>query len=153
MKKLVFLIFLLQPFSTVLASDESLASTMLELDTALFATFNECENPEKLLEHAAYYDEDVEFYHDNGGVTWDRKSMITNTEKNVCGNFKRELIPSSFEVHPIKGFGAITKGVHVFCQMGSQECEGKADFVMIWRHHEDKWQITRVLSYGHRGNN
>jgi hypothetical protein len=125
---------------------------MLELDTDIFATFNTCQDPQQLAKHAAFYDQDVEFYHDNGGVTWDRDSMMANTEKNVCGNFTRKLIPSSFEAHPIKDFGAITKGTHVFCQTGSQECEGKADFVMVWRHLDDKWQITRVLSYGHRGN-
>lgn len=152
MKKLLLVIFLVQACAGVSASEDSLESTMLELDTDVFATFNACQDPQQLAKHATFYDQNVEFYHDNGGVTWDRDSMMANTEKNVCGNFTRKLIPSSFEAHPIKDFGAITKGTHVFCQTGSQECEGKADFVMVWQHLDDKWQITRVLSYGHRGN-
>ena len=31
----------------------------------------------------------VEFYHDTGGVTWTRQDMIANTEKYVCGKFRR----------------------------------------------------------------
>jgi hypothetical protein len=42
--------------------------------------------------------------------------------------------------------------VHIFCQNKTNQCEGKADFVMVWRKVDDKWQITRVLSYGHREN-
>lgn len=138
--------------AVVSAEDVSLFDTMVKLDSEAFASFNACQDPKELDHHASFFDEKVEFYHDNGGVTWDRVSMIANTKKNVCGNFTRELVDGSFEVHTIKGFGAMTKGVHVFCQTDSQECAGKADFVMIWRHLDDKWQITRVLSYGHRGN-
>jgi hypothetical protein len=78
--------------------------------------------------------------------------MIANTAKNVCGHFRRELVPGSLKVYPIKDFGAIEQGVHRFCQFDTGDCDGIADFVIVWRRQGDKWQITRVLSYGHRPN-
>lgn len=124
--------------------------TISSLDTRAFDAFNNCALPGKLQEHAEYFSETVEFYHDTGGVTWNRKEMLANTEKYVCGNFRRELVPGSLRVYPIKDFGAIAQGVHRFCQFKSGLCEGSADFLIVWRREGSKWSITRVLSYGHR---
>lgn len=139
-----------------LAKEVSLEDRMKVLDAELFESFNNCQIPEELEKHASYFSPDVEFYHDNGGVTWDRESMISNTEKNACGNYTRELVAGSFKAYPINGFGAITEGVHIFCQTKTKtktkKCEGKADFVMVWRNKNNKWEITRALSYGHREN-
>jgi hypothetical protein len=120
------------------------------LDAEAFAAFNTCAQPGQLLKHAEFFSEAVEFYHDTGGVTWNRKEMLANTEKYVCGNFRRELVPGSLRVYPIKDFGAISQGVHRFCQFKSGSCEGAADFLIVWRHQDGRWTITRVLSYGHR---
>ena len=120
------------------------------LDTRVFDAFNHCAEPGRLDEHAGYFSPDVEFYHDTGGVTWTRDEMIANTRKYVCGNFTRELVPGTLKVYPVKDFGAISQGVHRFCQLASGQCEGLADFVIIWRQQAGQWQITRVLSYGHR---
>jgi hypothetical protein len=131
---------------------DPLFDTISALDNAVFDAFNHCDAPGQLDRHAGYFAPDVEFYHDTGGVTWTRDEMIAKTRQNVCGNFRRELVPGSMKVYPIKGFGAIEQGVHRFCQFKSGECEGIADFVIVWRHQGDSWTITRVLSYGHRSN-
>jgi hypothetical protein len=133
-----------------LANEAPLTVKMKALDTELFESFNQCHNPKELDKHARYFSPDVEFYHDNGGVTWDRDTMILNTKNNACGNYTRKLVADSFKAYPIKEFGAITEGVHVFCETKTKKCEGKADFVMVWRNVNDKWEITRALSYGHR---
>lgn len=129
---------------------ESLYATVSALDSAVFDAFNRCSDPTQLEEHASYFADDVEFYHDTGGVTWTRDEMLANTRKHACGNFSRELVPGTLQVHPIKDFGAISQGSHRFCQFASGECEGLADFTMIWRQRDGAWQLTRVLSYGHR---
>lgn len=129
---------------------EQLTQVIDALDTAVFDTFNTCADPAQLMKHAAYFDEAVEFYHDNGGVTWTRDEMIGRTRANVCGNYRRERVPGTLAVFPIKGFGAIAQGTHRFCGMAETECAGEADFVMIWRERDDHWQVTRVLSYAHR---
>lgn len=127
-----------------------LADEISALDTRVFDAFNHCDEPGRLDEHAGYFSPEVEFYHDTGGVTWTRDEMIANTRKYVCGNFTRELIPGTLKIYPVKDFGAISQGVHRFCQVASGQCEGLADFVIIWRQQAGQWQITRVLSYGHR---
>jgi hypothetical protein len=135
------------------ANDIPLVDKMKVFDTQLFESFNHCQDPKELAKHASCFSTDVEFYHDNGGVTWDRETMISMTKKNACGNYTRKLVAGSLKVHSIKEFGAITEGVHIFCQDKTQKCEGKAKFVMIWRNTNDKWEVTRVLSYGHSENN
>ena len=134
------------------AAADPLFATIASLDTAVFDAFNACNAPEQLRKHAGYFAEDVEFYHDTGGVTWTRDAMLANTGKHACGNFRRELVPGTLEVFPIKDFGAVARGSHRFCQFASGQCEGIADFTIVWRNEGDRWQITRVLSYGHRAN-
>ena len=129
---------------------EQLTQVVDALDTAVFDAFNTCADPAQLAKHAAYFDEGVEFYHDNGGVTWTRDEMIERTRANVCGNDRRERVPGTLAVFPIKGFGAIAQGTHRFCAATATECAGEADFVMIWRERDGQWQVTRVLSYAHR---
>ncbi|MFT6790179.1 MAG: hypothetical protein ACJAVX_003569 [Pseudoalteromonas rhizosphaerae] len=151
MKKLYLFALLLMPLVSQ-ADVTDLQSKMMRLDTGLFDSFNHCNNPVQLAKHASYFAEGVEFYHDNGGVTWDRNSMIANTKQYACGKYTRELVSGTFEVFTIKDFGVMTKGTHIFCQNGGNKCDGKADFVMLWHDLGDKLEITRVLSYGHRSN-
>ncbi|MEQ1513842.1 MAG: nuclear transport factor 2 family protein [Lysobacteraceae bacterium] len=128
---------------------DPLFDTISALDTEVFAAFNICSDPAQLEKHAGYFAPDVEFYHDTGGVTWTRDAMIANTRQYVCGHFRRELIPGTLEVFPVKDFGAIARGSHRFCQFDSGRCEGMADFTVVWRLKDGKWTITRVLSYAH----
>ena len=151
MKPLLYLLPLLlaAPAAPALADDD-LATTIAALDHAVFDSFNRCQDPAQLERHAGYFDPAVEFYHDTGGVTWTREAMLENTRRYACGNFTRELVPGSLKVFAVQGFGAIAQGEHRFCQVASGNCEGLADFTMVWRLDEGQWRITRVLSYGHR---
>ncbi|WP_028102710.1 nuclear transport factor 2 family protein [Pseudoduganella violaceinigra] len=131
-------------------SADPLFSTISTLDAAAFDAFNHCSAPEQLQKHASFFAPDVEFYHDTGGVTWSRQEMLANTAKYVCGNFRREIVPGTLKVVPVKDFGAIETGSHRFCQFASGQCEGLADFAIVWSNKTGNWLITRVLSYGHR---
>lgn len=133
-------------------SAKRLSATIVALDTQAFEAFNHCEDPAQLHRHAGFFADDIEFYHDTGGVTWTRKAMLANTKKYVCGHYRRERIDGSVQVYPVKDFGAIEQGVHRFCQIDTGSCDGMADFVIVWRLENGEWRITRVLSYGHRAN-
>lgn len=148
----VLSIFALLYTTTSQADQAPLIETMRPLDTAVFEAFNHCKDPKELAKHASYFDEAVEFYHDNGGVTWTREAMIGNTQKNACGNYTRKLVAESFNAYPINDFGAITEGVHYFCKPATKECHGQAKFVMVWHNKNGEWKVTRVLSYGHIAN-
>lgn len=130
----------------------SLEETVAALDAAVFDAFNTCSSPAQMDRHAGYFASDVEFYHDTGGVTRSRTEMLRNTAKHVCGKFRRELVPGTLKVFPIKDYGALEQGSHRFCQFDSGTCEGMADFVIVWQHQNGRWKITRVLSYAHRQN-
>lgn len=132
--------------------DHALSTTIAALDTAVFDAFNRCTDPAQLARHAGYFAEDVEFYHDTGGVTWTRDAMIDSTRKHACGHYTRALVPGSLRAYPIQRFGAISQGTHRFCQTDTGRCEGEADFTMVWRQRDGQWTVTRVLSYGHRPN-
>ena len=134
-------------------ADADLQATIAALDSAVFDAFNHCADPAQLRKHAGYFDPDVEFYHDTGGVTWTRDAMLANTRKHACGHYTRELVPDTLKVYPVNGFGAISQGRHRFCQTDTHTCEGLADFVIVWRLRNEQWQITRVLSFGHRAAN
>lgn len=133
-------------------STQSLFARIKALDTAMFDAFNNCSDPAQLTRHASYFSADVEFYHDTGGVTWTRDDMLVNTRKFACGNYRRELVPETLEVFPIKDFGAVARGTHRFCAVDTDKCEGIADFVLIWREQDENWQVTRSLSLGHKPN-
>ncbi|MFM9864738.1 MAG: nuclear transport factor 2 family protein [Micropepsaceae bacterium] len=130
------------------AGEENAALTaeILALDGKVFDAYNRCD----LKVFGNFFSPSVEFYHDTGGATFDRKTVLANTQKYICHKVRRELIASSLRVYPIKDFGAIEEGEHRFCQTESGACEGIAKFLIIWRKRASGWQITRVVSYGHR---
>ncbi len=128
------------------ANEATLTATVTALDANLFDAYNRCD----LEAFARNFDPRVEFYHDQGGVTFDSETVVANTRKNICRKIRRELLPETFRVYPIKDYGAIEEGEHVFCHVDTGNCEGIAKFVMIWHLNGGKWELTRIMSYGHR---
>jgi hypothetical protein len=128
---------------------DDLTATVSKLDADLFDTFNHCASPDQLAKHASYLAPNLEFYHDKGGVTWSRRDYMANTRKHVCGQFRRELIPGSLEIYPVKDYGAIEQGRQKFCWLKSGTCFGEARFLILWHHLDKRWVATRVFSYGH----
>lgn len=128
---------------------DALYQKLLALDTALFDSFNKCSDPTEFRKHAAFFAKDVEFFHDLGGVTLGVDALMVNTQKNVCGKFRRELDLGSFRVFPIPGYGALVLGSHRFCHTPST-CEGAGEFTSVWREQDGAWQVTHALSYAHR---
>lgn len=129
---------------------QALTDRVAGLDAQLFDSFNRCADPAQLARHAALFDPNVEFYHDRGGVTWTRDTMLENTRRNVCGKIRRELVPGTLRVYPLPDFGAMEIGEHRFCAPDGGVCEGRGEFVMLWRHEGGQWRVTRAISYAHR---
>lgn len=132
-------------------AQDPLFEAVSALDIGLFDSFNHCSSDAELQKHAGYLDPKLEFYHDDGGVTWSRQDYMANTQRNVCGRFRRDLVPGTLQVFPIKDYGAIEQGIHRFCDLKTGACFGEALFVIVWHHLAgEQWQATRILSYGHR---
>lgn len=127
---------------------EELSRTLAALDGALFDSFNRCD----LEKFATFFAEDVEFYHDKGGVTFSRQSLVESVRDNICGKVRREVVAGSLEVHAINGFGAVQMGSHSFYELKAGPKAGPvgvAKFIHLWQHKDGVWRITRVISYDH----
>ena len=128
-------------------SQEELDRAIASLDAELFDSYNHCD----LEKFAAFFDADVEFYHDQGGVTLGKEKLTDSIKKNICGKVTRELVPGSLQVYHMKGYGAIEMGVHRFRHPGHDDTEpvGEAKFIHLWQYKDGTWKITRVISYDH----
>ena len=127
---------------------EELPRTLAALDGALFDSFNRCD----LEKFASFFIDDVEFYHDKGGLTLSRRSLVESVKNNICGKVRREVVAGSVEAHPIPGYGAVQMGVHRFYEVGAKQGSGPvgvAKFIHLWQHKDGAWKITRVISYDH----
>jgi hypothetical protein len=121
-----------------------LYDSIVYLDSLLFDSYNTC----KLEIFASLVDEDLEFYHDRGGLNTSKSEIVQSIKNNICGKVKRELLKGSIEVYPIPGYGAIEMGAHRF--YNNQEKENGpsrfSKFVHVWHHHDGVWQVSRVIS-------
>lgn len=118
-----------------------------KVDAKFFDAFNSCD----LKMMAALFSEDLEFYHDLGGVHGYKETM--DTTKGNCDKglgLKRKIVEGSLKVYPISGYGAIQIAEHTFCHVenGKNDC-GTFEFVHVWKRVEGGWKLTRVISYGH----
>lgn len=128
-------------------SQEELNRVIASLDAALFDSYNHCD----LEKFATFFADDVEFYHDQGGVTIGKEKLTDSIRKNICGKVTRELVAGSLQVYYMKGYGAVEMGVHRFHHPGHDDTEplGEGKFVHLWQYKDGAWRITRVISYDH----
>ncbi len=129
------------------ATDKELFKTIEALDKAVFDAVNSCD----LEKVGSYFTEDLEFYHDLGGLSRGRQTLVDATKNNLCGKVRRELVAGSLEVYPMKGYGAVEIGVHRFHHPGREKEDGvgEAKFMHLWQNKDGVWQISRVISFDH----
>jgi len=131
-------------------SAAELTRTVAALDTRLFDAYNRCD----LDTLGAIVADDLEFYHDKTGLSRGRAPFIEALRNNICGKVHRDLVPGSLEVYPLRTYGAVEIGSHVFCDpRQTARCDprtsGAARFVMLWQNDGGPWKLTRVISYDH----
>ncbi|HMB99411.1 MAG TPA: nuclear transport factor 2 family protein [Flavobacteriaceae bacterium] len=128
-------------------------------DSILFEiSFNKCqlEALDNLL------GEDLEFYHDQGGINNSKNEFISTMKNGICSetnNLKsrRELIDGSLKVFPLYDngdlYGAFQTGEHRFFEShkGEPEKAGSiAKFSHLWLKENNEWKLKRVISYDHK---
>ncbi|HOY13313.1 MAG TPA: DUF4440 domain-containing protein [Saprospiraceae bacterium] len=126
--------------------DKQLYETIVKLDSIFFGAYNTCNT--NLEKYGSFFSENIEFYHDQGGLMTSKQDIIDATKRNICGKVTRELVKGSIEVYPIKDFGAIEIGLHKF--HNNQEPVGTTSkagrFMVIWENKNNDWKIRRVVS-------
>ena len=129
------------------ATKDTLYKEVAQLDSILFTAFN----TRDIEKFKSFFAEDLEFYHDKGGLTNYEHTInfMKETAKNNNG-LRRDLVKGSLEIYPIPGYGAMQIGSHRFCHLENekQDC-GTFKFVHIWQKKNNEWKITRVVSYDH----
>jgi len=125
------------------SEEKELYATIIALDSVFFTAYNNCDlqTQDKLIS------EDLEFYHDQGGLNTSKSDLMAAMEKNICGKVKRELVKGSIEVSEIPGFGAAQIGMHKFYNNQEPNAISKPSrFVTLWKKTDKSWQMTRVIS-------
>lgn len=157
MKSIVVAIHLLLCIFCLAQDNQEAAPTLYEqvvaLDKDVFDAFNSCD----IEKFKSYFTDDVEFYHDKGGITISDEKLAESVAKNICVNpqqlkVRREAIPETLKVYPMDNYGAIITGEHNFYQTvnGVEKLTGTAKFTHLCQFKEGRWRISRVLSYDHR---
>lgn len=96
---------------------------------------------------AALYDENIEFFHDKGGLSTNKKELLKALEDNICNKVTRTLIKGSIEVYPINNYGAIQIGYHKFFNKEEPDAiSTPSKFIMVWKKTNNNWKITKVIS-------
>lgn len=123
--------------------DIALQHKIEELDSIFFTAYNTCD----LNQQSELISEDIEFFHDKGGLSTSKSDIIEAMKNNICGKVTRELIKGSIEVYPIHNYGAVQIGYHKF--FNNQEpnaISNPSKFITIWKNANDTWQMSRIVS-------
>lgn len=158
MYKILFsLLIMLSAGASVSAqtNKQELSDTILHKDSAFWKAYNECD----VDKFRSYFSDDIEFYHDKGGITLGIEKMLTSFKNNLCSNnnfrLRREAVEGTVKVFPLENngviYGAILSGEHVFyvIEKGSERLDGLAKFTHLWLLEDKVWRMKRVLSYDH----
>ena len=119
-------------------------------DSLVFEAFNTCDT----VSYRQHFRDDLEFYHDLGGLTVGIENEMKSIREmcNRGNSIRRALVPGSLQVYPLKGYGAVEIGVHRFYHKNKGQGEklsGTYQFIHIWQFADGNWKITRIISYGH----
>tara|TARA_R110002167_G_scaffold21029_10_gene76579 strand:- start:1782 stop:2270 length:489 start_codon:yes stop_codon:yes gene_type:complete len=147
---------LIQSPPVALTDSPELTALIADRDTTLFhVMFDQCD-PAAL---ADLVTEDIEFYHDRGGLTATRASFVDDyatgcTARQAPDAFRsrRELVPGTLKVYAIPGVGAVEEGSHLFYERqgdGPEHLVGRARFSVLWRLEDGHWRLARAFSIDH----
>lgn len=125
------------------SSDIKLHNEISQMDTKYFNAYNTCD----METQADIYDEDLEFFHDKGGLSTSKSDLLKALKENICNKVTRTLIKGSVEVYPIKDYGAIQIGYHKFYNKEEPNAKSiPSKFIVIWNKKNDNWKMTKVIS-------
>lgn len=138
-------------------TDAEIAATVQQQDSLFWHAYNRCDTAGM----ARLFSQDVEFYHDKGGLTVGLPAVMTSMGTGMCNgsrdfNLRREAVAGTVKVFALRKdkevYGAIITGEHVFyiTKKGKREfLDGHALFSNVWLKRNGRWQMARVFSYDH----
>lgn len=142
--------------ATAQVTNDNWEASARQFDRDYWKAFNACEVEKQTRMNA----EDLEFYHDIGGIMRGRASFAETTAKNICGRsdwrLRRAEVPGTVQFYPLRSngkvYGAVLTGEHYFYHTNKgqpETLEGKARFTHTLLLKDSAWQVARVLSFDH----
>lgn len=123
--------------------DAELFDAIMEMDEKFFNAYNSCD----LETQASIYADNIEFFHDKGGLITSKEQLIEGTKNNICGKVTRKLVEGSVEVYPINEYGAVQIGYHQFFNNQEPDAESiPSKFIAIWHNDNGNWKMSKVVS-------
>ena len=137
-------------------TEQKIIQHILHKDSLFWQSYNRCDTSG----YDQFFSNDVEFYHDKGGITLGVENMALSLKKNLCSNsdfrIRREEVKGTVKVFTLQNngviYGAILSGEHFFyiLEKGKEErLDGRAKFTHLWLLKDGVWKMTRILSYDH----
>ncbi len=138
-------------------TEGELFDTFLRYDSMLFDRgYNHCDTATLSL----IVSEDLEFYHDQGGIMKTDAPFLMGMA-SLCDlpyKARRELEQGSLELFPLYDngqlYGVIQRGIHHFYALEEGKPEyltSSARFTALWLSKGgDQWMLSRVLSFDHQ---
>jgi len=123
--------------------NQKLYTKIVSLDSIYFNAYNTCD----MKKQGEMYSEEIEFFHDKGGLSDSKQEILKSIKKNICNKVTRTLVAGSIEVYEIPDYGAIEMGYHTF--YNKEEPDAKQTptrFIIVWKKGEKKWKIKKVIS-------
>ena len=139
-----------------LAQSADLTTQIKHADSMLFSVgYNHCDTTvfENILSS------DFEFWHDQSGITSGKRAFIASVRDGLCQlpyRARRVSIDTSMMVYPMyrnhELYAAVQHGEHHFYALYSGKAPVRtstASYTHIWLKQNDKWLLSRVISYNH----
>jgi hypothetical protein len=135
---------------------EKLKALILHKDSLFWNAYNNC----GVATFKSFVTDDVEFYHDNGGITIGATALAASIKNNLCSkpdyHLRREAVPGTVKVFLLEKsnvvYGAVITGEHYFYLTQKDKIERKdgwAKFTQLWIFNDNVWKMSRILSYDH----
>jgi hypothetical protein len=156
MKYIVLQLLISVSLSCFSQSDEQVKQLIFQKDSLFWVAYNKCD----VTGMGSVLTDDVEFYHDKGGPSISRDTLMGVMKKNLCGNdnfrLRRAAVKNSVNVFVMRGndkvYAAIISGEHVFFVKEKDKKEyldGRARFTQLWVLKDGQWKMSRILSFDH----
>jgi hypothetical protein len=132
------------------------SAAVLQRDAVFWKAYNDCD----VKSMGEFFTDDVEFYHDRGGITLGLAGLVGTIRDNLCRNpewrLRRQAVDGTVRVFPLNKdntvYGAVLSGEHLFfiLEKGKPErLDGRARFTHLWLAKDGVWKMSRILSYDH----
>jgi hypothetical protein len=147
MRRLLFWAIISIHFSTLTGQtfkpdNPKLYDTIVYLDSIFFNAYNTCD----MELQSEFYSDNIEFFHDQGGLSNSKQDILAAIKNNICGKVTRERTKESIEVYPIANYGAIEIGLHRFHNNVENSTSDPSKFIIFWQKINGRWIVGKVVS-------